>query len=95
MHFAAWRRMPTSSVWYRDTSRTDDLHGGKPTRALRIKYLLRDRPGEANAARLHLRALNDLVQVIQGLKHGPGEKDILAVTRLIPTVEGLLIFVLL
>jgi histidinol-phosphatase (PHP family) len=62
-------------AWYNATNRSDALHNDKPTRALRVKYLLRDRPGEANAVRLHLRALNDLVGVIQGLKHGSGDKD--------------------
>jgi hypothetical protein len=71
-----------------------ELHNGKPTRALRVEWLLRERPGEADAARLHLRALSNLVRVIESHKHSADEADLAAVARLIPTVEGLLIFVL-
>lgn len=81
--------------WCHETDRVAELNEGRPTRALRVKYLLRGRPGEAKAARLHLRALSDLVNVIQDLKHSSGDKDLVAVARLIPTVEGLLVFVLL
>jgi hypothetical protein len=83
-------------TWHRAEGRpADELHNDKPTRVLRAKYLLRQRPDEAKAARLYLRAINDLVAVIQSLKHQAGNKDVDAVARLIPTVEGLLIFVLL
>jgi hypothetical protein len=81
--------------WCHEAGHLAELHEGRPTRALRVKYLLRGRPGETKAARMHLRALSDLVQVIQDLKHSSSDKDLLAVARLIPTVEGLLIFVLL
>lgn len=83
-------------TWHRDDGRlADELHNDKPTRVLRAKYLLRDRPEEVKAARLYFRAITDLVEVIQSLKHKAGNKDVDAVARLIPTVEGLLIFVLL
>lgn len=83
-------------AWHRDQGRqADELHDDKPTRVLRAKYLLRHRPEEVKAARLYLRAINDLADVIQSLKHKAGNKDVDAVARLIPTVEGLLIFVLL
>jgi hypothetical protein len=88
---------PTSTVlaWHAAEGRPDkELHNGKPTRPLRVEFLLRGRPGEAGAARLHLRALSDLVSVIESHKHSADEADIEAVARLIPTVEGLLIFVL-
>jgi hypothetical protein len=88
---------PESAVlaWHAAEARPDkELHNGKPTRALRVEWLLRGRPGEADAARLHLRALDDLVRVIQAHKHSADEADIAVVARLILTVEGLLIFVL-
>jgi Predicted pPIWI-associating nuclease len=88
---------PTSTVlaWHAAEGRPDkELHNGKPTRPLRVEFLLRGRPGEAGAARLHLRALSNLVSVIESHKHSADEADIEAVARLIPTVEGLLIFVL-
>jgi len=86
---------PEVLSWCEETGRGAELHEDRPTRSLRVKYLLRGRPGEAKAARLHLRALTDLVSVIQDFKHSTGDKDLVAVARLIPTVEGLLIFVLL
>jgi hypothetical protein len=88
---------PESTVlaWHSAEGRPDkELHNGGPTRALRVEFLLRGRPGEAGAARLHLRALSNLVSVIESHKHSADEADNEAVARLIPTVEGLLIFVL-
>ncbi|MCA1706356.1 MAG: hypothetical protein LC808_25075 [Actinobacteria bacterium] len=70
----------------------NELHEGRPTRSLRAKFILRDRPDDQTAARLYLRALNDLVDTIQSLKHDLEANDVVAVARLIPTVEGLLIF---
>ncbi len=85
----------TVLAWHATEGRPgEELCNGRPTRALRVAWLLRRRPGEADAARLHLRALNDLVSAIQSYKHSADEADIEAVARLIPTVEGLLIFVL-
>jgi len=69
-----------------------ELHDGRPTRSLRAKFILRDRPDDRTAARLYLRALNDLVEIVQSLKHDLEANDVVAVARLIPTVEGLLIF---
>jgi len=86
---------PAVLAWHAAEGRpAKELNNGDPTRSLRIEWLLRERPGEAKAARLHLRALDDLVRIIQSYKHSEGEADIDAVARLIPTVEGLLIFVL-
>lgn len=82
--------------WHASEGRpASDLNDGAPTRALRLRWLLRDRPQEAKAIGLHLRALSDLVGVVQSYKHNAGHTDVAAVARLIPTVEGLLIFVLL
>jgi Predicted pPIWI-associating nuclease len=82
-------------VWHAAEGRSDkELHNGKPTRRLQVEFLLRRRPAEAHAARLHLRALGDLVRVLESHKHSADEADIEAVARLIPTVEGLLVFVL-
>lgn len=69
-----------------------ELHEGRPTRATRAKFILRDRPEDRTAARLYLRGMNDLVGAIQGHKHDLDDRDVVAVARLIPTVEGFLIF---
>jgi len=86
---------PAVLAWHAAEGRpAEELNDGHVTRPLRLRWLLRERPGEADAARLYLRALGDLVRIIQSYKHSEDEADIEVVTRLIPTVEGLLIFVL-
>lgn len=80
--------------WAHEEGREGELRDARPTRPLRLKYLLRNRPGEAKIARLYQRALADLVEAVQGLKHASGAKDREAVMSLLPTVEGLLYFAL-
>ena len=80
-------------AWHSAEGRPEsELHQGRPTRSTRAKFILRERPDDRTAARLYLRALNDLVETVQGFKHDLEDRDVLAVARLIPTVEGLLIF---
>lgn len=69
-----------------------ELHEGKPTRSLRAKYILRDRSVDARVARMYLRSLGDLTEIIQSQKHGLRRDDVDAVAPLLPTVEGLLVF---
>ena len=86
---------PTDEVleWHRREGRPgEELNEGRPTRALRAKFILRDRPEDRTAARLYLRSLSDLIELVQSLKHELEPADPVAVARLIPTVEGLLIF---
>lgn len=83
-------------AWHSTTQRPqDELHNGKPTRTLRTRYLLRDRPDEAKAAEMHIKSLAALATIIQNAKHGLEGASPAAVRMLIPTVEGFLIFVLL
>ncbi len=81
-------------TWVHQEGKADELHDGKPTRVLRLKYLVRFRPGEADVARLYQRALSDLAKAAQSVKHSVGGKELEAVTSLVPTVEGLLFFAL-
>jgi hypothetical protein len=81
-------------AWVRQEGKDDELHEGKPTRVVRLKYLVRKRPGEANIARLYQRALSDLATEVQSVKHSVGGKELDAVMSLVPTVEGLLFFAL-
>lgn len=68
---------------------------GLPVRTLRARYVLRDRRPDQYAARLYLRGLSDLVSEIQAHKHDFSRQDIEAVARLVPTVEGLLVYLFL
>lgn len=79
--------------WHAQEGRSaDELHEGKPTRSLRAKYILRDRSVDAKVARMYLRSLGDLTEIIQSQKHGLGSDDVETVAPLLPTVEGLLVF---
>ena len=81
-------------AWVYQEGKASELADGKPTRVLRLKYLIRNRPGEANIARLYQRALSDLVTAVQSVKHSVGGKEVEAVMSLVPTAEGLLFFAL-
>ena len=80
--------------WVEQEDRSRELHIGSPTRILRMKYALRHRSADTTIMRLQSRALGDLVSAVQGMKHGPGPQDLLAVQSLIPIAEGLLFFIL-
>jgi hypothetical protein len=80
--------------WVHRENKASELHAGRPTRVLRLKFLARDRSGEAHIARLYQRALSDLVSAVQSTKHSVAGKELDAVMSLVPTVEGLLYFAL-
>jgi hypothetical protein len=79
-------------LWHVQEGSAEELHEGKPTRSLRAKYILRDRSVDAKVARMYLRSLGDLTEIIQSQKHGLGSEDVETVAPLLPTVEGLLVF---
>jgi len=82
-------------AWHAETGRSaDELHAGKPTRALRIRFIVRGRP-DAAAAEMYVRAMTDLLTLLQGHKHGSSDQQLVAVGRLLPTVEAHLSFLLL
>jgi len=72
-----------------------ELSRGRPTRRLRAEYILRERAHDRKAVDMWLKALGELVSVIEEMKHGNSDRGLDAVIRLIPTVEGLLAFLLL
>jgi hypothetical protein len=93
------RAAPNKAVldWHSDAGRPrDELDGnGRPSRALQVRYLVRDRINESEVAELHTRCLIDLMRHLQKRKHSEGDKDRQAVARLIPAVEAMLSFILL
>lgn len=79
--------------WHTETRRpAKEVHKGRPTRTLRARFILRERADDQLAVRLHLRAITDVAGVIESAKHRLGNNDLIAIGRLIPTVEGILIF---
>lgn len=66
---------------------------GRPTRTARIRYLMRDRPLEAEITVAHARSLRAVHQQLEKVKHSDGEQDPDVVAKLIYTVESLLIVV--
>lgn len=82
-------------AWHGSESRPpDELNNGRPTRALRIRFVVRLRP-DAMAAEMYVTGLRELMRLLQGHKHGLGEQQLAALARLVPTVEAFLSFLLL
>lgn len=81
--------------WHAAESRPgDELNQGRPTRALRIRFVVRARP-DALAAEMYVSSLRELMKLLQAHKHAAGEQQLAAVARLVPTVEAFLSFLLL
>lgn len=81
--------------WHLEGGRpTAELHEGRPTRPLRVRFIARNRP-DAVAAEMYAKGISGLVELLQGHKHGAGEQQLAAVARLLPTVEAHLCFLLL
>ena len=80
-------------AWHADQRRPrEEVVDGRPTRNLRARYVLQDRREDQRAARLLIRGLDDIVAQVQKYKHDIDVDDGLAVARLIPAVEGILIY---
>jgi|GEM_PF-1882946 len=68
-----------------------DQHG-RPTRALRVRYLCRDDPS-GDIVEAFVRIISETYSTIQSVKHKGHAVDPVVVQRLIPTVEAVLTFV--
>lgn len=83
------------TAWHTEGSRPpDELIDGRPTRALKVRFIVRDRP-DAAAAEMYVKGITELLKLLQGHKHGSGDHELAAVGRLLPTVEASLAFLLL
>jgi hypothetical protein len=81
-------------AWHTAQGRpVSELANGRPTRELRLWYLLRNRTAEAEGAEIHIRSLLAFVRLLQKTKHAENTSDLLAVRRLVPGVESMLFFV--
>jgi hypothetical protein len=65
----------------------------RPTRALKLRYIVRDHPGKAFATDLYIRAIGGLVSALQDPKHESRTTDPRTLAPIAQTVEGFLLFV--
>jgi hypothetical protein len=101
VEFIDWtlrRAAPDEEVlaWHTDTGRpSDELNrSGRAIRALKIRYIMRDRADEAESAEMQVRGVTEIMNYLQKKKHAQGDKELRAVERLIPGIEAALTFVL-
>lgn len=82
-------------AWHIDSSRPEtELHEGRPTRALRISYIMRNRSSDTGVVIAYSRTLLMILEELQGLKHSVSDQNLTAIRRLIPGVEAVLTFIL-
>lgn len=65
---------------------------GRPTRALRIRYVVRDRPHDARVVDLYVKALTMIVDLLQGGKHQLGSLRTEGLEPIVVQVEAILLF---
>lgn len=71
---------------------TAELHQGKPTRPLRIRYAVRLSSEKRRALTLYLRTIEELIPVIQSPKHAIDTRAAEALASTAMTVEGFLYY---
>jgi hypothetical protein len=82
--------------WHASENRSAaELHEGGPTRGLRVRFLLRYRGADGVAADTYTKHLAEILKLLQGGKHRLEDEDLTIIRCTIPSVEGLLSFVLL
>lgn len=82
--------------WHRDSGRSDrELHEGRPTRQLRIRFALRDRQPDGRLANAYVATLTSIAEELQGIKHSGMGSDMAPIARLLPSVEASVGFVIL
>jgi hypothetical protein len=80
--------------WHKNLNRPEsELRKMKPTRSLRVRFLLRDREGDLECGLIYIRSLVSFVDVLQKKKHDSAGDDLLAVQRMIPGIEAILYFI--
>jgi predicted pPIWI-associating nuclease len=81
-------------VWRRanDPKEGDLDKNGRPTRVMKLRYIVRDKPEKLPAMNLYRRAIGDLVEAIQSPKHGLRTTDPKALAPVALSVESFLLF---
>jgi hypothetical protein len=83
-------------AWYagQDPKPEDALDAKqRPTRTLKFRYIVRDRPDKGFAIDLYRRSIGGLVGALQDPKHGSDTTDPRTLAAVAMTVEGFLLFV--
>lgn len=70
-----------------------DLNDDKPTRPLRLLYIVRNHPEKRSSTPLYVRSLTALVKAVQSKKHGAAA-DVRAMCPLAMMADSLLMFIL-
>ncbi len=101
VEFIDWtlrRAAPDEAVlrWHKETQRprSELNQRGEATRALKIRFIMKDRADESDSAEMQVRSLADIMKYLQKKKHAQGDKELQAVARLIPGIEAALLFIL-
>jgi len=82
--------------WHRDSGRSArELHKGRPTRQLRVRFALRDRHPDGRLANAYVSTLTSIAEELQGIKHAGAGTDMIPVARLLPSVEAVVGFIVL
>lgn len=82
--------------WHAAESRpAKELHEGRPTRLLRVRYAVRQYPEKNSSLNLYLKAVQELTGTIQGAKHGLDRNSRKALVPVAMVIEGLLHFLLI
>jgi hypothetical protein len=77
--------------WHASQNRSiKDLSGGRPTRGLRLRYVVRAHPEKNSALNLYLKALGELVRAVQAPKHAIELESPRTLVPVALSVEGLL-----
>jgi hypothetical protein len=72
----------------------EELNAGRPTRTLRLRYVVRGHPEKNSSLNLYVKAVQELVGAIQSPKHALASSSERTLAPVALTVEGLLHFLL-
>jgi hypothetical protein len=79
--------------WHSKNQRpAGEIQEGKPTRTARMRYLLRERDPDGQAATTYVRLTNDLINLLQGIKHTADDEERRTVAASIMALESALVY---
>ena len=82
-------------AWHRTEDRQEsELWKGSPTRALRMRFLLREREPDGSSATLFVNQARDLIGELQTIKHQARTDDLHAVAAMLMSLETILLYLL-
>lgn len=80
-------------VWHAEAELSEkELHQGKPTRALRPRYITRHRE-DVEPTEIQCRALIGQLDCLQGKKLGDSDVSLKALARLVPGIRACIYFI--